>query len=69
MSELTRCNLCKLKDYRREAKSRGRVLVRRQDSFGPFKQGARFYAVLRGDPPTEDTFVAWLAEIPSRCCC
>ena len=68
-SELTRCNHCKLADHRLEAKRQGRTLIRRRDPFGSWSKGSRYYSVLKGDPPTEDTFVAWMAEIPDQCCC
>ena len=79
MGEFTTCNFCRLKDIRRRAKEKGQKVTLRASGFW----GGKDVYVHPKDVkiPTkhvhqddnkegpDEYWVAWMWEIPERCCC
>ncbi len=72
MSELTRCNYCKLEELKLRAKRNGKKLRKVADKkfSGKFAEGTTYHMVIDKFTVISDkTFAAWFWDLPGRCVC
>jgi hypothetical protein len=72
MSELTRCNYCQLLSINARAKIKRLVVTKQGDTApgGTFPNGVTILMSPRGVVPDRNVhFVAWFADLTTRCAC
>jgi hypothetical protein len=74
-NNMSRCNYCSLKEYKRRAKTENKKLIMKPSHFGSFG-GTDIFLVpkdikvdLQDKKVRDNYFVSWCMEIPDKCMC